>query len=229
MKILFVGDMHGFFEHLTTVAKRTNADKIVQVGDLGIMPRAGYNLPANLVFTKPTYFIEGNHDDVDYIERQTEWPDNLHYMVRGADRVWDGMRFGFLGGGDSIDKYARTEGVDWFRRELPTLVEVEMLAKRQPDVVVTHECPAFITKEYFGFTTDDPLAYDLQNALKHIPKFKPKVWFFGHHHRKLLVKHDGILFCGLACFGMEGDEAMLDTERCMVEIGRLEAPYDEGF
>lgn len=221
MKVCFVGDIHGYYEHLAKITKRDGVDKVVQVGDFGIMPTAGYNLPANLHFAVPTHFIEGNHDDIDYIEdvyRQNPI-NNLHYMPRGSTVEWDGLRVGFMGGASSIDKYARTEGVDWFRREVPTLTEIERFAQSEPDVAVTHEAPAFIIEKYFGYVTSDCVAYDLQNALKHIPEFKPKVWFFGHHHKQLHVEDGGILFCGLSCFGQEGDEAMLDTHKLSVTWG----------
>lgn len=219
MKICFVGDLHGYYEYLAKIGKRGDAEKVVQVGDVGIMPAAGYNLPANLRFTVPTYFIEGNHDDINYIEDvyRRDPIDNFRYMPRGITVEWDGVRFGFLGGAKSIDRYKRTEAVDWFRREVPTLTEVERFAQGQPDVAVTHEAPAFIIEKYFGYKTIDPLAFDLENALKHIEEFKPKVWFFGHHHRKLLVKEGDILFCGLACFGMKGDQAWLNTRNLDVK------------
>jgi len=70
------------------------------------------------------YFIDGNHDDhsvLSKIEEETELLKNINYIPRGTiKKLHDGRTALFIGGGDSIDKHLRTEGIDWWREELIT-------------------------------------------------------------------------------------------------------------
>ncbi|MHA2063470.1 MAG: metallophosphoesterase family protein [Candidatus Thorarchaeota archaeon] len=224
MLIHFVGDTHGYYEYLARISERTEAEIVVQVGDLGILPKVGYNISPNLQFAKPTYFIDGNHDDINYIEhkcfaRGESLARGLYYLRRGGAEIWGGKRFSFLGGANSIDKHLRTEGVDWFREEIPSQSQISSFAASTPDIVVTHTAPALVAHRFFGYKSDCPLANDLDKVLKLFPDFRPKVWIFGHHHKDLMVevKDYNIMFCGLNCFGMKGDQLILNTDDLSVE------------
>jgi hypothetical protein len=218
MKIHFVGDIHGYYEHLARIAAKTDAAAVVQVGDLGIMPGAGYKLPGNLSFAKPTYFIEGNHDDLDAILAMDFGTiPGLDYLRRGSCFTWGGRVFSFLGGADSIDKYARTEGVDWFRNEIPTEDDVLRLVEAQPEVVVTHTCPGVVAYEAWGMYVQCPLARAFDNAITMFPEFRPKLWIFGHHHKPFHGEVNGIEFHGLSYMGEQHQQLILDTKDLSVK------------
>jgi Icc-related predicted phosphoesterase len=190
MIIDFVGDIHGDHSTLRSWVNQTKSDLVIQVGDFGIMPKIGYNLNLQLGYSTPTIFIEGNHDDVDYIEKMS-LPEGITYQRRGSTKQIEDITFAFLGGGYSIDKIWRTEGVDWFPRECPSRREVEAFveAGKNADVVVTHECPNRIAQEMFQ--VDQFLGstgVDLDNILEHVPEFSPKLWVFGHWHPLNILK-----------------------------------------
>ncbi|MCA1806409.1 MAG: metallophosphoesterase, partial [Actinobacteria bacterium] len=91
-----------------------------------------------------TLWIDGNHENFDTIKnlpriRATEIPgkvgveplagtdptlgvstDGLYHLQRGGVYRINGQVFFFMGGGTSIDKLRRVEGVSWWPEELPS-------------------------------------------------------------------------------------------------------------
>ncbi|MCA1800534.1 MAG: hypothetical protein LC650_04505, partial [Actinobacteria bacterium] len=78
--------------------------------------------------------------------------DGLYHLQRGGVYRINGQVFFFMGGGTSIDKLRRIEGVSWWPEELPCTMELRFAVdnvnryfaenpKARIDVVVTHTVP----------------------------------------------------------------------------------------
>jgi len=162
----------------------------IQLGDLCLL---GYE---NFTFKdSPRYFIEGNHDflpilDIDS-DKIMEIRENLFYIPRGfvSGKVL------FIGGADSIDKYLRHPGYDWFPEESLTQKQFERIMDNpsEIEVVISHDAPTCATG-YVGSTS---------TALDIIWKNKrPKLWVYAHHHvsKNRMINHNfgETRFIGLA-------------------------------
>lgn len=218
MIIDIVGDLHGDFFYLRKWASATNADLIIQAGDFGIMPKCGLQLDPYRPFETDTFFIPGNHDDHDWLSNPSrvlkELPGGLGYLGRISERQIDGLQFAFLGGGYSIDRHARVEGVNWWSNEQPTKEEVEQFSEYRPDIAITHEGPTEVLAHMFGKDILNATAKNLNNMVKIVDEFRPKLWFFGHHHPNKMTFWDewGITFVCLPIFRAERHQVFtLDT------------------
>ena len=98
-------------------------------------------------------FIDGNHDNQVLLARLAETrdrvgaegfvpvEDHLCWAPRGHRWEWDGVRFGALGGGYSIDRRWRTKGLDFWSEEVTTASDITRLGRAPLDVLVTHYGP----------------------------------------------------------------------------------------
>lgn len=152
--IACVGDVHGQFLPLARlVAALPPALPVVQVGDLAAYPpelRAAGDRWVPL--GRPLYFVRGNHDYVPGLRGLTAPAavlPGLVYLPAGVHAL-GGLRVGVLGGAESVDGPARTEGVDWWPREEGATAEefdrllAEARAARGVDLLVTHTPPASV-------------------------------------------------------------------------------------
>ena len=95
------------------------------------------------------YWCDGNHEDHwdlieerNYMKAPCEMMPNVYYMKRGSVlQLPDGRNVLFMGGADSIDKGARTVGLDWFPEEVINQKNVYGLPDTKVDVVISHTCP----------------------------------------------------------------------------------------
>jgi len=210
--IYLMGDIHGYFEAMIKVNRFVNEDDIViQVGDFGVqhsmVMQWNHLYPA---VKCPVYFIDGNHENFDIID---EWPKdkvkevakNLFYIPRGMVMTMQGIRIGFLGGAESVDKaWRRTKspGQEWWAQERITEEDVARLVKNvgdQPlDVLITH-CPPpttvlsnfpMINTQSWGLPSN---WVDISSHLvaEAIDKVKPKRVYSGHMHKKVFHQADG--------------------------------------
>jgi predicted phosphodiesterase len=165
MKILALGDSHGnvpFLEDACRMANRLGADRIFQVGDWGYLwpGRREDRLKAitNVLdqFDQQMFFIDGNHDWFDQLERlgaPVDAPEpvalshNVTYMSRGLTWEWDGVSFMSLGGAYSIDQEHRTPWTSWWPNELLRYADTDRaIAAGHVDVMLTHDAPDGITR-----------------------------------------------------------------------------------
>lgn len=185
MKIDIIGDIHGEFFTLRALSQTTDADVILQLGDFGQMPKAGYEVNPYRPFDTPVKFIPGNHDDHDWLRGHgihTSFPANLEYLGRVGCFKLGEWTIAYLGGGYSIDRRFRTEGIDWWSDEEPTKAELEQFSEYRPDIAITHEGPMRVTHSMFGVDFFNDTSKGMDNLLEHVPEFQPKIWLFGHHH-----------------------------------------------
>lgn len=156
--IVFLGDVHGFFDRVADVSHlyEGNATAIVQVGDFGYYPQTLSRL-AQYHFPTPIYWIDGNHEYYPLITPLWDKTEpvkvlpNVYYVPRGCVVELDGVRIGCLGGAASVDKAYRKAYADWWPEEVTRPIDGERLLQHGPvDLLVTHAPPQFIVDKHFN-------------------------------------------------------------------------------
>jgi hypothetical protein len=196
----FIGDVHGKF---TAYEKLIRAHKdTIQVGDMGVgffktepdgSVKAHRNPPYDKMVASNARFIRGNHDNPNLCKRHTQWIPDGH--------LEDGMMF--IGGGISIDKAYRYEGLDYWCNEELNMFEFQPIVKKyfdaKPEIMVTHDCPEWVLP-IMGHRLsklDEPSLTRRTFAFMH-QGHKPKLWVFGHWHKSFDKAVGGTRFVCLA-------------------------------
>lgn len=199
-------------------ASLTKEDVVIIAGDFGVIWGDGTPKDARIEdyildtlermpFT--TLFIDGNHENFNRLMRfrvETRYggrvgvlrPSVLHLRQRGHVYTIDGRKIWCFGGGISVDKNYRSEGISWWPQEEPSTAEycygLNQLEKHnwEVDFVVTHAGPSGAVdamglpplRESFG---DKVYEYDpVSPYLEHVSrKLRFKKWFFGHYHKDI--------------------------------------------
>ncbi len=187
MKTRLVGDIHSYYGSYRQIID--GCDNSLQVGDFGIgfgeddFERIGSH-----------HFIRGNHDDPELCKKNVHWvPDGT--MHNGIFCV---------GGGFSIDRSCRTEGLDWWSDEELSQGELykvlDIYESIKPDYVVTHEAPYEIIERMFHdkhIIRPHSRTSQALESMRYI--HKPKIWAFGHWHASRQIKVDNTHF---VCLGI---------------------------
>lgn len=204
MKVIVIGDLHGEFSALDTLPAG-RGDIVIILGDAGFLFSGDeQELRQIRTLSENPYliaFLDGNHDNLPLIERyptETWMRGTIHrlspgliHLIRGNVYTINHQRFFAFGGGVSADKARRREGVNYWRKELPSPEEYvtawENLNRYdlRVDYILCHTAP-----------TD--AVYALRGSLKHpdeeaLNNFLLKVrrsvdyqrLLFGHFHRDL--------------------------------------------
>jgi predicted phosphodiesterase len=185
--ITIIGDVHGQYHRYLPLTDQH--EYTLQLGDMGFDYEALEELDP-----KKHVFFGGNHDNYDKIEG---CPNSLGDF--GSANL-GGMEFFFVRGEWSIDWEHRRTGVDWWdREELPyrTLERaIKMYQVRKPEIMVTHGCPASVTPlvtEGNGWGEVRPSL--TSRALEEMLQLhQPRLWVFGHHHRRFWQQIGRCLF-----------------------------------
>lgn len=224
--IRFIGDIHGDWETYRRDLISCD-HKTLQVGDYGIFPYATGNFlkvnedgdfyyshePEHQDETKPIKwfyridhqyvkslstdnekdrFIRGNHDDPFSIKLIPGYVDD-------GSLVFDSIFC--VGGASSIDKAFRREGVDWWRDEelsySESLIVLQKYLKTKPDIVVSHDCPDFLTYIICPNMTRDGASSTRTLLSRMFEMYKPKLWVHGHWHISARNIIDGCEFISL--------------------------------
>ena len=214
MSILITGDTHGtydigkltqFFENAED--SYTKEDFLIICGDVGVCSVAG---KANSDATRKVLrelpvtvlFIDGNHENFNELNSYAEeqWhggkvhiiEDDIIHLMRGQVFYIEGNLFFTFGGGYSLDKMSRSEGIDWFPEEMPSKAEYQEgmdnleQADFQVDYVITHTAPTDVAWE-LGFDQIDG-EMDLRQYLHRVSEWTEfSGWYFGHFHVDELV------------------------------------------
>jgi predicted phosphodiesterase len=187
-KYIIIGDVHGKLQEYNNIVKHLENDvKSIQVGDFGIKKHHEWHLEnINSDIHKINF---GNHDYYPYL--------NLEHSLNDYTVFPNGIMT--VRGADSIDKYRRTEGLDWFRNEELSYIEmgdaINAYIDSRPKIMVTHECPFDVRKHFFGFDEKNKTASGFQHMLEH---HQPEIWIFGHHHKSKKEVINGTMFICLA-------------------------------
>ena len=148
-----------------------------------------------------TLFIDGNHDN--HHRLNNDFPiemwnggkihritDNIIHLMRGQVFTINNIKFFTMGGAESIDKAYRTEGLSWWRNEIPSYNEINEGIDNlkqygwKVDYVLTHTAPRHIMQEMvyehiITYIGKDPTTKALQEITAMI---NYNHWFFGHFH-----------------------------------------------
>lgn len=169
-----IGDVHGRYGPYHRLLRK--AQFTIQVGDFGFKYAT-----LSTVNVRRHRVLAGNHDNYDDVGN---WPHFLGdygvYSVPGLGDVF------FIRGGLSIDRYLRTEGVNWWANEELGMAEcyaaLAEYIKVKPDFVVSHECPITIVPHV---TASLHILPSRTNQLleQMFATHQPKRWIFGHYHK----------------------------------------------
>ena len=221
MKIFVCGDIHAYFGRLNDMLNRKNPDIILQCGDYGWWPhyhdtydtllhgkkfdQHGVKNPNTKIF-----WCGGNHenwDDLDKYDDMTEVSPNVFYMPIGTTlELPDGRTVMFVGKAESTDKQWRTEGVSWWRQEVFSYKDFDLLPNPKEvkvDIVISHTVPKTFMKEFshefdsmvLQGRINDPTCEALDRVLE---MFKPDLWFSGHFHNFMWGVYKNTRWFGLA-------------------------------
>lgn len=149
-------------------------------------------------------FIDGNYENFDKLSRfpvETWCGGKVHkiretviHLMRGEVYCIEGNTVFVMGGGYSIDKYRRAEGVSWWPQEMPSeeeyhsaLVNLDKVGNNI-DYIITHTAPSetvyyLSTLRSLGVKNDVVQEQSLTSFLDEIRrKVTYKHWYFGHFH-----------------------------------------------
>jgi len=182
--MIIVGDIHGRLRELNAIARKNKSETIVQIGDFGFGFGEMFDIDGKLIEPNIRFF-RGNHDSPELC--------NAHPQSLGDFGLFEGMFF--VAGADSIDKDMRIEGQSWWRNEELTIQQfneaIDQYSAVEPEVVLTHDCPQSIARDYFGIPEVSRTRQGLQAMLE---IHRPKLWIFGHHHRHFVKDDKGCVF-----------------------------------
>lgn len=194
---------------------------IFQVGDYGYWPHYGSGrqfleeVTQHLDrFNVDLWWIEGNHDNHDWLPRQPHenglWRYEESRMVhceRGARWTWSDRTFLACGGAYSIDKHYRTPGESWWAGETITEADVIRCGTEHADVLVSHDAP-WGAPNVMGFETvgekDDypESAANRKRLAAIVDAVQPDLLVHGHYHHRNSTLYRNTRVEGL---GRDGD------------------------
>lgn len=216
LKMIYVtGDTHGnqykWVEQIDTILNAE--DTILVCGDFGIGFWNGRYWSEEMFFdylSEQKYtilFIDGNHENFEKLNSYPEemWSDgrvhkirnNVIHLIRGETYYIEDNSFFVMGGGHSIDKSYRAEGVSWWPQEMPSEEEYnnarENLEKinYHVDYIITHTAPSetvyyLSTLHNLGIKNNCTEELPLTTFLDDIQRNTLyQHWYFGHFHTDL--------------------------------------------
>lgn len=221
--IYLVGDTHGtfdldkvldFFEIEVLIREVTKEDYLIILGDVGVCWDGGekdaWVLEKLRELPVTVLWLDGNHENFDLLREYpvTEWnggmvqriaPDVIHLM-RGYVYYIEGKLFWVFGGGFSVDKIWRREGISWWKEEMPSYEEYDrglenlQKAELKVDYILTHTAPRRVAEQLVDtmLPGEEALQYYLQDVAERVTFLE---WYFGHWHMDRTVdeKYHGLM------------------------------------
>ena len=225
-KIIVAGDAHANTEAILkffSIAKKEDAQAIIQLGDLGVGYRIEDDKCVLLALIEeiaamaniPFFFIDGNHDNHDLLDSldRDQWgvariSNHVYHLGRGSLCSIAGFNFLALGGAHSVDR--GIEGRMFWEHEKPTAAEFTRTIERGQHIVedlifLSHDAPAnpvvegghhWLRSTWGDYAADQSI--DNQKALSLVVReVRPTVAFHGHLHRPYRSNVDGTPVIGL--------------------------------
>jgi predicted phosphodiesterase len=205
-RLLMAGDWHRNADWALKVidyASREGVDVIVHCGDFGFwvddnQTRNYLDSMEKLLAEKriALLWVDGNHEDH---SRLNALPldngvrpisEHITHLPRGYRWEWHGQTWMALGGGHSVDRKWRTEGVNWWPEEHLSRVDVSRAADGGAvDVIVSHDCPSGVDIPGLivdGWPPEDAEANDAHREVVAVvvDGTNPSTIFHGHYHVK---------------------------------------------
>lgn len=196
--IYLTGDTHGVngvIERLKIARKKIKGESILIVlGDFGLLWKKDSgkqikyvqkyidkNMP-DLTLT----FLAGNHENYDLIDNlpiEQKWGDevgkvskSIYHLKTGNIYTINNKTYAIYGGGLSIDKHYRKEGISWWAREIPSKEEIDKMVDNftkynwKVDYFLTHVAPASeitsVDSDLSELKIQDYVAVDVMNFKK---------------------------------------------------------------
>ena len=181
MKVRFIGDIHGAWnDYCRVINDNLPADQMsIQLGDFGVGfgRREHWDPILNDPDAPNNFFIRGNHDN------PNECCKHPRFIPDGT--VHSGVFC--CGGGLSIDREWRIEGMDWWPGEELSYSELQAVIDKyailKPDYVATHDAPENIIPYMFPHYIKGQYPSRTRQAFQTMFEIhRPKVWVYGHWH-----------------------------------------------
>lgn len=204
MKMLLLGDVHGFWTELNVtiaaaIRQHPDITHIVQVGDWGYGPWPFDHKPfkasrgflsdeeMDIYNRAEKWWIDGNHENFDKLDEDSgAWQPGWNHMPRGTVKEIDGYRILFFGGGYSVDKANRTPHVSWWPQEHITYGQIHNTLESVDgpiDALITHEHAACVPYSDDKYKRNCQVSKGHRNMLQQlVDRYSPDFHFFGHHH-----------------------------------------------
>jgi hypothetical protein len=251
--ILLAGDWHGNREWALNVIRRVpqllsgeQTRLIVHVGDFGIWPGVegrryldSVSAVLNLVNAQ-LWFVDGNHEDHPQLAQMARAAaldgrvavrPNVYHLPRGYRWQWHGRTWLACGGGLSLDKAGRAEGIDWWpQEEITSEQESALIAGGHADLMVCHDCPSSVVHNFprppSWWAPTDMARNDAHRARlqRIVDAVRPSHLVHGHLHRAYQRTCDfgygPVQVTGLAADGSLRNFAVLDVATLTVQLRR---------
>lgn len=211
-RIAIAGDWHGDIAWACQAiwnAQERGANVIMHLGDFGYEFRPHFLTRLDQALSIagiPLMFIDGNHDDHQWLARQrvgrnglrqiTDW---MWHVPRGFRWKWGGLKFCGLGGAHSVDGiWRRQGGLMWQPEERITETQATLVkGGGWCDVLLAHDCPAGV--DIPGLHPDDFPQIEILRAEEHrqllreiVGWIRPRAIWHGHYH----VRHEQFVNLG---------------------------------
>jgi len=239
MNVLVLGDTHGdgeWFNFACKVAKASEADTILQLGDMGFWEHTG---SGNLFLNQcersleendlDCIWIDGNHENHTLLRKRygpggmlhepkgNLWKirERLHHAPRGARFYLGGRSFLACGGAYSIDKAYRTEGSSWWSEEEITWNDVDACGTDVTDVLLSHDAPLCGAHRGKAVPQTERNRTKLQKV---VDNTNPRLVVHGHYHVRYTeeVENRFMTIVGLGCDGSTGSMGVLNLNTLQV-------------
>jgi len=192
--MILIGDIHTHYERYKDILVKHNYRKSIQVGDFGF--KRVHELHDKELDPNKHKIVFGNHDYYPLLDIAHSCG-NYSMIDSEFGRIFT------IRGALSVDKNLRFEGVDWFEREQLSYLEmneaIHTALGYQPDIIITHDCPTEAQHKLFKPYPNNPTSQGLQCLFDEL---KPKLWVFGHYHRRRDEVISGTRFVCLEEFGV---------------------------
>lgn len=232
--IYVTGDIHGHHSisklgsrHWKAGKSLTYDDHVIVCGDFGLW--WGDDSPKGDLYWRrwleakhwTTLWVDGNHENHEMLDRMPvsewhggrvhvdeRWPHIIHLMRGEVYDVPTGdgtsVRIFSFGGAASHDMEWRTEGLDWWPREMPNLAEYENGVANlervgwEVDYVITHDAPSKVKSRLLNDISQSMFSVRWQDDRLngYLSDFDGRLsyrkWYFGHYHEDRVVdgRHD---------------------------------------
>jgi hypothetical protein len=252
VKLMIAGDWHGNYSWARKalwIANKRGVDTIVQLGDFGYWPNRGRpnDLEADPGFVNGLaaelrryggmrlFWVDGNHENHDMLNPGSG-SEVIQHLPRGFRWQWWGKTWMSVGGGVSVDKKWRKQGVSWFPEETLTPEQFEYcLRDGTVDIIVSHDCPDKVAipgihgQEKTGdvpslFPPEAIAESEAHRALlgQIVDHTHTRRVFHGHYHRR----YNGAREPDTRIIGLAEDASQMNHNTLTLVPGDLE---DDGF
>lgn len=200
--VLLISDVHTHYHvidaqiaHAEDTAGQP-IDQVMVLGDFGFFGDRlhDYFRRKGRRFPRPVAFIEGNHEDHAALPGlAVRYADVVTHRRRGSvHRVgpWNGL---CLGGARYMDAWSTPRGCEITEADVAACLAH---APGSVDMVLSHDGPTGIGipntpgLEHYG----TPGVPEMERLAAH---FRPRWWFFGHHHAWFELRREGTHYVGL--------------------------------